>query len=82
MAFLAGWIAEPGLPTIGRNIVAGVIAEVGLFAGGLSWLAIVTHSWQRAAFFGLYPFLFAEIMKVMLAAAIAVRLRRTISRVN
>jgi len=80
MAFLVGWIAERGTSSFARNLVAGAIGELVLFAGGLSWLAIVTHSWQRAVYFGLYPFLFAEVMKVMAAAAIAMRLRRTASR--
>ena len=75
MAFLAGWIAERGRSSFARNAVAGVAGEVVLFAGGLSWLAIVTHSWQRAASFGLYPFFFAEVVKVMVASAIALRLR-------
>src|SRR5271165_2152561 len=77
VAFLAGWIAERGPSSFTRNLVAGAIAELALFAGGLSWLAIMTHSWQRAAFFGLYPFFFAEVIKVMLAAGIALRLRRS-----
>ena len=76
MAFLAGWIAERGSSSFARNVVAGAIAEFALFAGGLSWLAIMTHSWQRAAYFGLYPFFFAEVVKVMVAAAIALRLGR------
>src|SRR5271166_1884945 len=82
MAFLAGWIAERGPASFTRNIVAGVIGELALFAGGLSWLAVVTHSWQRAAYFGLYPFFFAEVVKVMAAAAIALRLRTRASRFN
>ena len=77
MAFLAGWIAERGA-SFTRNLAAGVVAELALFAGGLSWLAVMTHSWQRAAFFGLYPFFFAEVVKVMLAAATALRLRRSL----
>jgi biotin transport system substrate-specific component len=77
MAFLAGWIAERGRSGLARNVVAGAIAELALFAGGLSWLAVMTHSWQRAAYFGLYPFFFAEVVKVMVAAAIALRLRRS-----
>jgi biotin transport system substrate-specific component len=77
IAFLAGWIAEHGKPGFVRNLVAAVSAEVVLFAAGISWLAILTHSWKQAAFFGLYPFLFAEVSKVMLAAAAAVRLRRS-----
>jgi biotin transport system substrate-specific component len=78
IAFLAGWIAEHGKPSFTRNMMAAIAAEVVLFAAGISWLAIMTHSWQRAAFFGLYPFFFAEVSKVMVAAAAAVRLRRNL----
>lgn len=77
VAFLAGWIAEHGASSFVRNILAGAVAELVLFASGLSWLAIMTHSWQRAAVFGLYPFLFAEVMKVMVAAGLGHRLRRS-----
>ncbi len=76
VAFLAGWIAERGEAGFTRNLLGAIAAEVVLFAAGISWLAIMTHSWQKAAFFGLYPFLFAEVLKVMLAAAGAARLRR------
>ncbi len=75
VAFVAGWIAERGSASFTRNLAGAIAAEVLLFAAGLSWLAVVTHSWQQAAFFGLYPFLFAEVSKVMVAAALAVRLR-------
>jgi biotin transport system substrate-specific component len=77
VAFVAGWIAERGTPSFVRNLSAAVVAELLLFAAGISWLAILTHSWRQAAFFGLYPFLFAEVSKVMVAAAGAVRLRRS-----
>jgi biotin transport system substrate-specific component len=77
VAFLAGWIAERGQPGFIRNLLAGVAGEILLFAAGISWLAILTHSWRQAAIFGLYPFLFAEISKVMLASAAALRLRRS-----
>lgn len=76
VAFLAGWVAERGAATFVRNLTAAVAAELVLFAAGVSWLAIMTHSWARAAFFGLYPFLFAEVMKVMAAAAVSPRIRR------
>jgi len=76
VAFLAGWIAERGHASFTRNLLASVAAEIALFAAGISWLAIVTRSWRQAAFFGLYPFLFAEVSKVMVAAAAALRLRR------
>jgi biotin transport system substrate-specific component len=78
IAFLAGWIAEDGQPSFLRNLTGAVVAEVVLFVAGISWLAVVTHSWRQAAFFGLYPFFFAEVSKIMLAAAAAVRLRRSL----
>jgi biotin transport system substrate-specific component len=76
VAFIAGMIAERGAPSFVRNLLAGVGAEVVLFASGIAWLSIITHSWQHAAAFGLYPFLAAEVMKVMLSAALARRLQR------
>jgi biotin transport system substrate-specific component len=78
VAFLAGWIAERGRASFVRNLIAAVSGEIVLFAAGISWLAIMTHSWRQAAFFGLYPFLFAEVSKVMVAAAAALRLRRNL----
>jgi len=68
VAALAGWIMEQGNRTFVRACVAGFLAEVVLFAGGLSWLAVITHSLIQALRFGLYWFVFAEIIKVMLAA--------------
>jgi biotin transport system substrate-specific component len=78
VAFIAGWISERGAASFGRNVVAGVIAEFVLFASGITWLAVMTGSWQRAVAFGLAPFLFAEVMKVMFAAAAARRLQRAL----
>jgi biotin transporter BioY len=57
--------------------VAAAVGEVVLFAGGLAWLTLWTHgSWYQAAHFGLYPFVFAEVAKVMAAAGLAARLPR------
>ena len=78
VAFVAGWITERGAFGFVRNLAAGAVAEIVLFVGGLSWLAVITHSWQRAALFGLYPFLVAELLKVTVAAAAALRLRRSL----
>jgi biotin transport system substrate-specific component len=71
VAALAGWIMEHGKKSFARAAVAGLLAEVVLFAGGISWLAVVTHSFAQAVRFGLYWFVFAEVIKVMSAAAIA-----------
>jgi biotin transport system substrate-specific component len=71
VAAVAGWIMERGKKSFTRAVIAGLLAEVVLFAGGISWLAVVTHSFAQAVRFGLYWFVFAEVIKVMSAAAIA-----------
>jgi len=68
VAALAGFIFERGKQTFARAFVASLAGELLLFAGGISWLYFYTHSLARAISFGLYWFVFAEIMKVMLAA--------------
>lgn len=77
VAFLAGYVFEHGAKTFVRATVAGFLAEILLFAGGLTWLYVFTHSLAKAAYFGLYWFLAAEVIKVMFAAAIATRWRRS-----
>jgi biotin transport system substrate-specific component len=72
-AFVAGWIAESGPRKIARFVVAALAAEVVVFAGGLAWLIVLTHGATQAMNFGLYPFVFAEIMKITAAAGIATR---------
>jgi biotin transporter BioY len=52
-------------------LTASVFAEIALFAGGLSWLAILTHSVSQAVRWGLYWFVFAEVIKIMMASALA-----------
>ncbi len=71
VAGLAGWILERGKRTFARAAVAGVLGEIVLFAGGISWLVVLTHSFAQAVRYGLYWFIFAEVIKVMMAAAIA-----------
>ena len=73
VAFLAGFIFERGAKSFVRAATAGVLAEILLFAGGVTWLYALTHSLAKAAYLGLYWFVAAEIIKVMLAAAIAAR---------
>jgi biotin transporter BioY len=47
-----------------------------LFASGLGWLAVLTHSVTLALKFGLYWFVFAEVIKVLMAAGVAARLNQ------
>jgi biotin transport system substrate-specific component len=75
VAWLAGFVFERGRKTFARAAAAGLLGEVVLFAGGLTWLAILTHSVAQAFRWGLYWFLFAEVIKVMMAAGIAARWR-------
>jgi biotin transport system substrate-specific component len=76
VAFLAGYVFERGAKNFARAAVAGLLAEMLLFAGGLSWLYLFTHSLAKAAYLGLYWFVAGEIIKIMFAAAIAARRRR------
>ena len=77
-AAVAGGIAESGRRTLGRTTAAAVLAEIVLFAGGISWLAVLSHSFSQAVHFGLYWFVFAEVIKIMLAAALAHRGQRVV----
>jgi len=71
VAGLAGWVFERGKKTFVSGVIAGLLAEILLFASGISWLRVFTHSFAQAVRFGLLAFVFAEIIKVMTAAAIA-----------
>jgi biotin transport system substrate-specific component len=77
VAALAGWIMERGRKTFARAAVAGLLAEIVLFTSGISWLAVLTHSFAQAMRFGLYWFVFAEVIKIMSAAGIAAGWYRT-----
>jgi biotin transport system substrate-specific component len=77
VAFVAGWIYErrsvQGSRRFGWAALSSVAAELVLFAGGLSWLAVLTHSVSLALRYGLYWFVFAEVIKVLMASAVATR---------
>ena len=71
VAWLAGYVMEHGRRTFGLAALAGLVGEVILFAGGLGWLAVLTHSVTQAFRWGLYWFVFAEVIKIMMAAGVA-----------
>jgi biotin transport system substrate-specific component len=73
VAFVAGWIYEHTSRRFAWAALSGVAAEIVLFIGGLSWLAALTHSVSMAIKFGLYWFVFAEIIKILMAAGVASR---------
>jgi biotin transport system substrate-specific component len=78
VAGLSGYIFERGKQTFTRAASAAIAGELLLFTCGISWLYFLTHSLVRAIAFGLYWFIFAEVMKVLLAAGIAATWRRFI----
>ena len=76
VAWLAGYVMEHGRKNFARAALAGFLGEVVLFTGGLAWLAVLTHSVAQAFRWGLYWFLFAEVIKVMMAAGITAQWQR------
>ena len=79
VAFVAGYIYEHSSRRFGWAALSAVAAELVLFAGGLSWLAVLTHSVSLALRYGLYWFVFAEVIKVLMAAAVAARWHQRLS---
>jgi biotin transport system substrate-specific component len=73
VAGIAGWVfeAKNEEKSFVRAAIACVLAEIFLFVCGLSWLAVLTHSFALAVRFGLYWFVFAEVIKIMSASALA-----------
>jgi biotin transport system substrate-specific component len=70
VAGLTGYIFERGKATFARAAFASIAGEVLLFTFGISWLYVLTHSLARAIAFGLTWFIFAEVLKIMLAAGV------------
>ena len=79
VAFVAGWIHEHTSRRFAWSALAGVAGEIILFAGGLGWLFVLTHSLAIAIKWGLYWFAFAEVIKVLMAAAFAARWNKRLS---
>src|SRR6202051_705927 len=76
VAWVTGYVMEHGRKTFARAALGGLLGEVILFTSGLAWLSVLTHSVAQAFRWGLYWFLFAEIIKVMMAAGIAAKWQR------
>src|SRR6266849_3989579 len=70
VAALTGYIFERGKQTFAGAAWAAIAGELLLFTCGISWLYVFTHSFARALSFGLYWFIFAEVIKVMFAAGL------------
>jgi len=79
VAFIAGWIYEHSTRRFAWAALAGLGGEIVLFVAGLGWLFALTHSLSQAVRWGLYWFLFAEVIKIMLAAGVATQWKRRFS---
>ncbi|MBI3474634.1 MAG: biotin transporter BioY [Acidobacteria bacterium] len=79
VAFVAGWIYEHSSRRFAWAAVAGFAGEIVLFAGGLGWLFALTHSMSQAIKWGLYWFVFAEVIKIVMAAGFAERWNKRLS---
>jgi biotin transport system substrate-specific component len=72
-AFVAGWLAERGFDR--RYLTALMAMLCGLavvFCGGVLWLVLVSssHGLQAALAIGFYPFIAADLLKLLAAAAV------------
>jgi biotin transport system substrate-specific component len=69
-AFAAGYVARRFPKFLGRW-AAAMLGMVVIFVGGISQLAILTGSAAQAIAFGMTPFAAFDILKALVAAAIA-----------
>jgi len=75
-AFVAGWLAEHrGTTTIVRAIGSMLVGLAVIYAGGWSWLAVI--SGPRAAFaMGVAPFIAADAVKIAIGAMLLPYVKR------
>lgn len=78
-AAAAGWVAaraptRPG-PALVWLAIGLFLATLIVFAGGAAQLAVLTGDFGRAVQLGVLPFLIGDVVKVLVAAVVSVRLR-------
>jgi len=81
VAYATGLIYERTSRGFRWAVVSGIAGEIVLFIGGLSWLAVLTHSLSAALRIGFYWFVFAEVIKIGMAAGVASRWNRHLSKI-
>jgi biotin transport system substrate-specific component len=88
-AFVTGWLAERGLDRRYAGSFVAMLAGLALiFASGIGWLAFFARpitggspaGLAAALATGLYPFLFADIVKLAIAAGLVPAVWRVIGR--
>jgi biotin transport system substrate-specific component len=71
-AAVAGWLGA-GREKFGARLIAAVAGIVALYVGGLAQLAVITGSLASAAVIGILPFVAADLVKAIVAAALSGR---------
>jgi len=72
-ALVAGYLAERGFDRRYRTFVVAMIAGLAVvFAGGVAWLTVTlpAHSLRSALAAGFYPFVVADLAKLLVAAPV------------
>jgi biotin transport system substrate-specific component len=80
-AYVAGFVSERGWGSSIVRAISGMLLALGvIYAGGWSWLALLTDA--RSAFTaGVAPFVVADIVKVAIGAALLPKAQKIIARV-
>ncbi|HEY6210677.1 MAG TPA: biotin transporter BioY [Vicinamibacterales bacterium] len=77
-AFVAGWLAERGFDRRYLTAVAAMACGLAMiFASGVTWLAVYVQPGRgpaAALAAGLYPFIAADVLKLLIAAAVMPRI--------
>lgn len=79
-AALAGFVSERGWGSSMIRAITGMLVALGvIYAGGWSWLAVLTDA--RTAFaLGVAPFIVADLVKVALGAALLPKAQKMVAR--
>lgn len=80
-AFVAGFVSERGWGSSIVRSISGMLLALGvIYAGGWSWLAMLTDA--RSAFVaGVAPFVLADIVKVAIGAALLPKAQQIIAKI-
>ena len=69
-AYVVGWLAERGLErSVRTSIIPFLVGTVIIYLFGVTWLSIVLGSVSKAFTLGVVPFLFGDVVKLILASA-------------
>lgn len=70
-AFAAGWLAEYWASKRWGNFAAAMAGMLVIYLVGVSWLALMLGSWQKAWLGGVAPFILIDLAKAAVAAGAA-----------